>query len=101
MIDDSIKVLRALLAEYALSSAVDWRPLTGVELAALKSVLDSLPTIDQVGYPAPTVDIPDISQIMEWIEEDSGCEATDGCWVEPDGVCEHGFISWAVHLGLI
>lgn len=30
-----------------------------------------------------------------------GCEATDGCWVEPDGVCEHGHPSWLVWLELL
>jgi hypothetical protein len=34
-------------------------------------------------------------------EEDGGCEATDGCFVEPDGTCEHGQPSWLLALGLI
>ena len=28
-------------------------------------------------------------------------EATDGCVIEPDGVCEHGHPSWLLELGLI
>ena len=28
-------------------------------------------------------------------------EATDGCRVEPDGICEHGQPSWLLHLGSI
>jgi hypothetical protein len=43
---------------------------------------------------------PDIETLMEW-EEEGGCEATDGCWVEPDGACEHGCQSWLLVLGLI
>jgi hypothetical protein len=43
---------------------------------------------------------PDIETLREWLEE-CGCEATDGCWVEPDGVCEHGCNSWLVELGMI
>ena len=43
---------------------------------------------------------PDLEQITEWLD-DGGCEALDGCWVEPDGVCEHGEMSWALYLGLI
>jgi len=45
--------------------------------------------------PTPTID-----EIMEW-EADGGCYATDGCWVEPDGECEHGRRSWMLVLGLI
>lgn len=32
---------------------------------------------------------------------DSIVDATDGCQVEPDGVCEHGYPSWLIQLGLI
>ena len=28
-------------------------------------------------------------------------EATDGCLVEPDGVCRHGHPSWLLRLGVI
>lgn len=44
--------------------------------------------------------MPDMETLMAW-EEDGGCEATDGCWVEPDGVCEHGKKSWLLVAGLI
>ena len=47
-----------------------------------------------------TPPVPDLEQIEEWMDE-GGCEATDGCWVEPDGTCEHGCESWAIVLGLI
>lgn len=43
---------------------------------------------------------PSIEQLMEW-EEEGYCEATDGCPVEPDGICEHGCQSWLLVLGLI
>ena len=43
---------------------------------------------------------PSDEQLMEWMM-DSGCEATDGCWVEPDGTCEHGKKSWLLELGMI
>jgi len=39
-------------------------------------------------------------QLRTWLDE-GGCEATDGCWVEPDGYCEHGCPSWMIVLGLI
>ena len=43
---------------------------------------------------------PSIEQLIEW-EAEGGCEATDGCWVEPDGTCEHGCQSWLIILGVI
>lgn len=51
-------------------------------------------------YPEPTVEQPDIEELQEDMEE-GGCEATDGCWVEPDGTCEHGHPSWLLKLGYI
>lgn len=51
-------------------------------------------------WPTPTVPTPDMMDVEEW-EEEGGCEATDGCWVEPDGVCIHGHPSWLLRLGLI
>lgn len=44
--------------------------------------------------------VPTIEQLIRW-EEEGGCEATDGCWVEPDGTCEHGCVSWLRELGMI
>lgn len=52
-------------------------------------------------YPIPTEPQPDLDTLEEWMEEGGGCEATDGCWVEPDGVCPHGHPSWLRHLGVI
>ena len=43
---------------------------------------------------------PTIEQLIEW-EQEGGCEATDGCWVEPDGTCEHGCNSWLIEMCLI
>jgi hypothetical protein len=48
-------------------------------------------------WPAPTAEEPDIEDIIEWHDEAGGCEATDGCWVEPDGVCQHGYPSWLLY----
>ena len=45
-------------------------------------------------------DEPDLDTLEEWIY-DGICEATDGCTVEPDGVCPHGKPSWLLRLGLI
>ena len=48
-----------------------------------------------------TEQIPDRETVIEWLEEGSGCEALDGCWVEPDGTCPHGCVSWLMKLGII
>lgn len=44
---------------------------------------------------------PTLATLQEWFNEEGGCEATDGCWVEPDGYCPHGCPSWMLVLGLI
>ncbi len=43
---------------------------------------------------------PSAAQLAAWADE-GGCEATDGCWVEPDGHCEHGRPSWLLVLGYV
>ena len=43
---------------------------------------------------------PDLDTLIAW-EADGGCEAVDGCWVEPDGTCSHGCSSWLLVLGFI
>ena len=51
-------------------------------------------------WPIPTTDVPDEDQLTEWVL-DGICKATDGCAVEPDGVCPHGYPSWLLELDLI
>jgi hypothetical protein len=51
-------------------------------------------------WPDPETDTPDDDELEEWCF-DSIAQATDGCTVEPDGVCPHGHPSWLIHLGLI
>lgn len=43
---------------------------------------------------------PDIEELEDMML-DGTCEATDGCSVEPDGVCEHGHQSWLLQIGVI
>lgn len=50
--------------------------------------------------PRPTAEEPTIEQLMDW-DHEGGCEATDGCWVEPDGTCPHGHVSWLIYKGFI
>jgi hypothetical protein len=42
---------------------------------------------------------PTAEELMEMEMEDY--QATDGCTVEPDGVCPHGHSSWALQLGMV
>ena len=44
---------------------------------------------------------PSLEELHRQLEEDGGCEAIDGCFVEPDGTCEHGQPSWLLALALI
>jgi hypothetical protein len=51
-------------------------------------------------WPEPVVEEPSEEELELWAT-DSIIDATDGCRVEPDGVCEHGHPSWLLKLGLI
>jgi hypothetical protein len=44
---------------------------------------------------------PFLEEFHRQVEEEGGCAATDGCFVEPDGSCEHQQPSWLLALGLI
>lgn len=57
--------------------------------------------VSRAAWPEPTVELPDLATIEEWLWEDGGCEATDGCWCDPDGTCHHGHPSWLLVLGFI
>lgn len=59
--------------------------------AALKETAGTKPT---------TRKAPSMATLNRWMN-DGGAEATDGCWVEPDGRCSHGCESWLIVLGLI
>jgi hypothetical protein len=58
-------------------------------------------------YPEPTMSKPDLDQIERWLFDFIGSrsdliiKATDGCVVEPDGICPHGYPSWLLYLGYI
>ncbi len=43
---------------------------------------------------------PTLDELVD-MEAHGMSEATDGCQVEPDGVCPHGKPSWLLQLGLI
>lgn len=52
-------------------------------------------------WPEPTVGQPDDEELEEMAMGEYDTEATDGCTVEPDGVCPHGHPSWLLYLGEI
>jgi hypothetical protein len=52
-------------------------------------------------WPAPTEPEPTEEDLTRWEFDEGECNATDGCWVEPDGTCPHGHPSWMIYLGLI
>ena len=56
---------------------------------------------DSATWPEPTVPMPPIEELMESEVDYGVVEATDGCMVEPDGICRHGHPSWLLRLGLI
>lgn len=52
-------------------------------------------------WPDPIDQPPDDETIESWVVGDENCEATDGCTIEPDGVCPHGHPSWLIRLGIM
>lgn len=52
-------------------------------------------------WPEPTTPEPELEDLTEWMDDEGGCPATDGCWVEPDGTCRHDHPSWLLRLGYI
>ena len=72
-----------------------------VELLLEDAIGDVRKVLGIKKWPEPTVDRPTWEDLEEWMWEDGGCEATDSCWVEPDGTCQHGHPSWFLKLGLI
>ena len=43
---------------------------------------------------------PSYKKLEEW-HNNGGCKTPCGCWVEPDGECEHGNKSWLQLIGFI
>ena len=72
-----------------------------VEALVEESVVEIRKALGIKQWPEPTEEEPDLETLEEWLWEDGGCEASDGCWVEGDGICPHGHPSWLLRLGLI
>lgn len=56
--------------------------------------------VDLPDWPEPTMEEPSLDDLYAAIF-DSVVDATDGCRVEPDGMCEHGHPSWFIYLEVI
>lgn len=57
---------------------------------------------DRASWPQPTDEEPDMEDYMhDSMFGDEGSYATDGCTIEPDGVCSHGHPSWELWWGII
>jgi hypothetical protein len=68
----------------------------------VRSLRDGV-TLEQykIKFPdAIQVKVPCVKTLEKW-SSDCGCKTIDGCWVEPDGTCEHGFPSWLLAMNLI
>ena len=96
-------LISSIVNEEVTASDFD-NDLTGLfdKLAKVEAVVSELTAMTEPATLAnpEKLQVPDVETLMEW-EEEGGCEATDGCWVEPDGICPHGRKSWLLELGLI
>lgn len=53
-------------------------------------------------YPSPTSPEPSQGDIAAWCDATPQyAMATDGCHVDLDGVCSHGYPSWLIMYGLV
>jgi hypothetical protein len=64
-----------------------------------------IPNADLAAYKAKypsarLVKVPSVAS-LERYSDDGICPAVDGCRVEPDGTCQHGYPSWLLVLGCI
>lgn len=72
-----------------------------VEVLLEEAIADLEKALGIQRWPRPTTERPDLETLEEWMMDEGMCEATDGCVIEPDGICPHGHPSWLLRLGLI
>ena len=56
---------------------------------------------ESMAYPKPTVEEPTMDELEDMVFDVEMPTATDGCIIDPDGICQHGYPSWLLYLGLI
>ena len=54
-----------------------------------------------MAYTTPTEPQPSMEELEDMMFDVIMPTATDGCTIEPDGICQHGHPSWFLKLGLI
>ena len=52
-------------------------------------------------WPEPTVPEPTENELWDIMMDIELPTATDGCTIEPDGICQHGHPSWLLRLEII
>ncbi|MET9366212.1 hypothetical protein ABZX93_35665 [Streptomyces sp. NPDC006632] len=86
---------------FQVSGAPWWADdMTTFDLAAQALIVSREVTEDQEPERGDGAGMPSIEQMQSWMS-DGGAVARDGCWVEPDGTCEHGSPSWLLAIGVI
>lgn len=63
--------------------------------------LEDLDPRSREHWPEPTEDQPSEDEVIAMLIDSAPCTATDGCEVDPDGLCPHGHPSWLLVYGLI
>ena len=64
-------------------------------------MLDAIDVHDPSTFPGGQYPTPSVDELYSMMVGTIDTETTDGCIVEPDGVCEHGHPSWLVVLRYI
>ncbi|MGW1627650.1 hypothetical protein [Streptomyces sp. NPDC002172] len=87
--------------KFKVSGAPWWaEDMTTFDLSGQALIVSREAKEDQEPEHGDGAGMPSIEQMQSWMSE-GGAEARDGCWVEPDGTCEHGSPSWLLAAGLI
>ncbi|MCX5207476.1 hypothetical protein OG897_39500 [Streptomyces sp. NBC_00237] len=86
---------------FQVSGAPWWaEDMTTFDLSGQAPIVSREAKEDQEPENGDGTGMPSIEQMQSWMSE-GGAEARDGCWVEPDGTCEHGSPSWLLAIGVI
>ena len=69
-----------------------------IEVPTPRWILDQIKANPASLAPRPTVEQPSDEELAAMSCDGADCEATDGCTVDPDGICPHGHVPWLVYL---
>lgn len=100
---DGKTILRAVRQDGAICAPFfgEWRPRWRLkEEVTPEEYIQHVREQADVFLPLAPSDIPDWETLEQWMEEDYA-ESLDGCPVELDGHCPHGWPSWPLVMGLI